>query len=238
MIYIRWNTSPAKYMSGLIILLLTPALLLNSACLPTLPPAPPIPPAPPPNEPPIISSLTAEQEVPTLSETQITCEASDADGDGLAYQWSADSGTIKGEGSSITWVTPDTAGNYNVEVTVTDDKGGTTSKHTTIAVIDKPNQPPVIIDLTRDGTPVTEQNRVREWRTITVHCRAEDPDGDQLNYLWRTTGGKINGEGSTVGWTSPGVPGDCTVTVLVTDGRGNKAEASVVFTVACCGGGF
>jgi hypothetical protein len=55
--------------------------------------------------------------------------------------------------------------------------------------------------------------------------------------MWRTTGGKIIGEGSTVGWISPGVSGEYTLTVVVSDGRGGKAEESVVFKVLCCGKG-
>lgn len=173
-----------------------------------------------------------------MSESQIVCEANDTDGDTLTYQWSADGGTIKGEGSSIAWAAPDTAGNYTVKVAVTDGKGGEATDSTTIAVIDKPNQPPVITGLTIDGNPPGEENRARQWITKTIQCTAQDPDGDNLSYLWRATGGKITGEGNKVSWTSPGVNGNYTVTVVVTDDRGGKAEASIVFKVACCGGGF
>src|SRR4030043_1377253 len=116
MTFVRWNPSPIKYASRLIILLLVPALLLSRACSATPSPTPPTPPTPPPNQPPIISSLTAEKEATTLSESPIVCEASDADGDSLTYQWSADGGTIKGEGSNITWVAPDAIGNYTIKV--------------------------------------------------------------------------------------------------------------------------
>jgi hypothetical protein len=173
-----------------------------------------------------------------LSESQIVCEANDTDGDVLSYQWSADGGTIKGEGSSVAWVAPDTAGNYIVKITVIDGKGGEATDSTTIAVIDKPNQPPTITSLTIDGSPPAEENRTRQWITKTIQCTAQDPDGDNLSFLWRATGGKITGKGNSVSWTSPGVNGDYTVTVTVTDGRGDTAEASIVFTVVCCGGGF
>jgi hypothetical protein len=235
MIYVIWNKSTIKCLSSVFILLFASALLLSGACSP---PATPSAPLPPPNQPPIINSLTSENETLVLSESQIVCAASDPDSDNLTYQWSADGGTIRGEGSSIAWTAPGTAGNYTIKAMVTDGKGGTASESTTIAVIDKPNQPPIITGITKDGSPLDEENRIREWRTVTIQCNAEDPDSDNLTYLWRATGGKINGEGNAVGWTSPGVPGDCTVTVVVTDGRGDKAEASIVFTVACCGGGF
>jgi hypothetical protein len=231
---LRWDTLPIKYLSSLILLLIVPTLLLSSACSP---PPPPAPPPPPPNEPPIINSLIAEKEVATLTESQITCQATDADGDVLSYQWSADGGTIKGEGSSINWVAPDTAGNYTVKVTVTDGKGGEATDSTNVAVIYKPNEPPTITGLTIDGNPLGKENLIRQWTTKTIQCTAQDPDGDNLNYLWRATGGKITGEGNTVSWTSPGVNGDYTITVIVTDGRDGSAEASIVFEVLCCGGG-
>jgi hypothetical protein len=229
------NISPWRNQSKSAILPVIAVLLLSSACTIFSPPPPP---PPPPNQPPIINSLTAEKEVDTLSESQIICQATDTDGDVLSYQWSASGGTIKGEGSSITWVAPDTAGNYTIQVTVTDGKGGKANNSKTIAVIDKPNQPPVITSLTRDGSLPDEENRIRQWKTVTIQCNAQDPDGDELNYLWRATGGKITGEGNTVGWTSPGVNGNYTVTVVVTDGKGGSAEASMVFKVLCCGGGF
>jgi hypothetical protein len=233
----RLNILPWHNQSKLAILLVIAVLLLSSACNIFFP-TPPPPPPPPPNQPPVINSLTAEKEVTTLSESQIVCEANDTDGDTLTYQWSADGGTIKGEGSSVTWVAPDTAGNYTVKVAVSDGKGGEATDSTTIAVIERPNQPPTITGLAIDGSPPAEENRVRQWITKTIQCTAQDPDGDNLSYLWRATGGKITGEGNTVGWTSPGVNGNYTVTVVVTDGRGGKAEASIVFKVLCCGGGF
>jgi len=234
----RLSILPWHNQSKLAILLITAVLLLSSGCTLFSTPPPPPPPPPPSNQPPIINSLTAEKEVDTLSEYQVTCEATDADGDVLSYQWSADAGTIKSEGSSITWVAPDTAGNYTVKVTVTDGNGGKANKSTTIAIIDKPNQPPTVTSLTRDGNLPEEENRIRQWKTVTIQCNAEDPDGDELNYLWRATGGKITGEGNTVAWTSPGVNGDYTITSVVTDGRGGNTEASMVFKVLCCGSGF
>jgi len=231
----KLNISPWHKQSSLAIFLVIAVLLLSSACV-SPPPTPP--PPPPPNQPPTINSLTAEMETSTLSESQIACEANDADGDILSYQWSSDGGTIKGEDSSIAWVAPDTAGNYTVEVTVTDGKGGEATDSTTVVVIDKPNQAPIITSLTIDGSPQAEENRIRQWTTKTIQCNAQDPDGDNLSYLWRATGGKVTGEGNKVSWTSPGVNGKYTVTIVVNDGRGATAEGSIVFTVACCGGGF
>jgi hypothetical protein len=233
MIQFRLNILSPHNRARLVILLATTALLLSNACATPTPPPPP----PPPNQPPVIDSLTAEKEILTLAETQIVCQASDADGDTLTYQWSADGGTITGEGSTITWAAPDTSDNYTIKVTVSDGKGGAVTQSIGIAAISKPNHPPVVSGFTIDGAPPVKENTARQWVTKTIHCNAEDPDGDKLSYLWRATGGKITGEGSTVGWTSPGVNGDYTITVVVSDGRDGKAEGSIVFKVLCCGRG-
>jgi hypothetical protein len=228
------SKSPMKCLSSVVTLLLVSAFLISSACTPSPPPPPP----PPPNQPPVIESLTVDKkEIPTSTEAQLVAKANDADGDSLTYQWSADGGTISGEGSTVTWTAPAISDNYTIKLTVSDGKGGIATESTTIAAIYKPNNPPVVTGLTIDGAPPLNENTARQWVTKTIHCKAEDPDGDQLSYLWRATGGKITGEGSTVGWTSPGVNGDYTVTVVVSDGRGGNAEGSLTFKVLCCGRG-
>jgi hypothetical protein len=231
---LRCNILSARNRAMSVILMAISALILSIACTP---PTPPPPPPLPPNQLPVIESITAENEVLTSAETQVVAKASDADGDNVTYKWSADGGTITGEGNTITWTAPATSDNYTITVTVSDGKGGTASESTNIVAIDKPNQPPIVQGLTIDGAAPTNENLARQWVTKTIHCNAEDPDGDQLSYLWRATGGKITGEGSTVGWTSPGVNGAYTITVVVSDGRDGKAEGTLVFKVLCCGRG-
>jgi hypothetical protein len=229
------NILPVKYCPRLVTLLLISTFLVISACTPS---SPPVSYQPPPNQAPVIESLTVDkQEVATSTEAQIVATASDADGDILTYQWSADGGTISGDGSAIVWTAPAISGNYTIKLTVSDGKGGIATESTAITAIAKPNNPPVITGMTIDGAAPVAENAARQWVTKTVHCNAEDPDGDQLTYLWRATGGKITGESSTVGWTSPGVSGDYTLTVVVSDGRGGSAEGSVIFKVLCCGKG-
>ena len=223
----RWSK-----LAAFLIIIVT---LLSSACTLFSPPPPPPPPEPE-NQPPLINGMTAPTEVISSTESQILCEASDADGDNLSYWWSApDGGMFKGEGDNVTWVAPEIAGNYNVKVMVSDGEGGEAIDSVTIAVTSKPNQPPVIINLTRDGEPLDEENRLRIWRTVTIECFAEDPDGDELSFIWSATGGKIQGEGDKVGWTAPGVAENYTITVKVSDGRGGEAEATMEFEVLCCG---
>ena len=210
---------------------ITVVLLLSSAC------------TPPANQLPTINSITAPQKVNSSTECQISCEATDADGDTLSYIWSADNGTIEGEGNSITWVAPDTAGNYTIKLLVTDSKGGEAIDSVTITVTSRPNQPPTItaFNVTPSNkpeitfSPPGEQISVSRHTTSAIQCVAEDPDGDELNYIWSATGGRVKGEGATVEWIAPGAADDYTVTAIIADGRGGQAEASIEFKVLCCG---
>ena len=219
----------------LLILLFITVLLTGSACTLISPPPEPPPPEEPQNQAPVIDSITAIKETIASSECLVFCRASDADGDALDYWWSADGGMIEGEGDSITWIASGIAGDYTVRVMVTDGNGGEAIDSVTITVTSKPNQPPVIIGLTRDGNPAKEEERLRIWRDTTIECIAEDPDGDELSFIWSATSGTVKGEGNEVKWIAPGIAGDHTITVRVSDGRGGEAEASMQFKVLCCG---
>lgn len=66
-----------------------------------------------------------------------------------------------------------------------------------------------------------------------VSSEASDADGDTLSYLWSAPeGGMIKGEGDSVTWVAPDAPGDYIVRVLVKDGKGGEAIASVTISVA------
>jgi len=87
------------------------------------------------NTPPEITSLTpSATNVARGGSCTISCAASDPDGDTLTYTWSADGGTISGEGSTVTWEAPTAEGSYTISVTVSDGKGGTASDSCTIVV--------------------------------------------------------------------------------------------------------
>jgi len=221
---------------GLALLLVSSVLLIAGACNNATPT--PTPPPPPANQLPAIDSLTADkQEVATSADVTLVAVTGDPDGDLLTYQWSADSGTFTGEGKSVIWTAPAISDNYTIKLTVSDGKGGTATASTVISAIYKPNHAPTVVGMTIDGAAPVEENTCRQWITKTVHVNAEDLDGDTLTYLWRTTGGKITGEGSTVGWTSPGTGGEYSLTVTVSDNRGGRAEGTVLFKVLCCGKG-
>jgi hypothetical protein len=66
----------------------------------------------------------------------------------------------------------------------------------------------------------------------TLAAQASDPDGDPLTYVWSSTAGTVQGEGSQVTWDPSGAqPGVYTVNVVVSDGRGGSAACSRNVTV-------
>ncbi|MFO7773190.1 MAG: hypothetical protein R6V59_04540 [Dehalococcoidia bacterium] len=172
------------------------------------------------NRPPVIASLEARAEwVPPSESTQIVCSASSPGGEELSYDWWVSGGEIQGRGATVTWTAPDEEGEYRIEVTVTDGRGGQDTHHITIRV--KDNRPPVISSLTADA----------EWSfpagILEVTCQAYDPDGDELRYGWSATGGDIDGAGAAVNWTGPEEFGEYHITVVVDDGYGGSVTETL-----------
>jgi hypothetical protein len=173
---------------------------------------------------PVITSLEAEAEwtVP-LGSLQVTCNASAPEGDELSYSWSASGGEINGEGAMVTWTAPDSAGFYDVTVTVTDGAGGEAMGQVTITV--RANEPPYIYSLVADADWTTPSG------SLQVTCNATDPDGDELSYEWSASGGDISGTGAAVNWTTPEEVGIYQVTVVVTDSHGGEGTRFVYLSV-------
>jgi len=174
---------------------------------------------------PAITSLEAEPErvIPSGS-CQIACNASDRDGDELSYNWSASGGEINGEGATVTWTAPHSAGSYNVTVTVTDGRGGEAMRYVNIEV--RANRSPTITSLVADADWILPPG------SIQVTCDASDPDDDELNYEWTATAGDITGTGPEVIWTAPAEVGIYYVTVVAKDGHGREDTRSVPLSVA------
>jgi len=64
--------------------------------------------------------------------------------------------------------------------------------------------------------------------TVTIVCAASDLSGGALTYQWLATNGSLDGgDKATVAWTAPEEPGQYTVTVVVSDERGNQSRKAV-----------
>jgi hypothetical protein len=188
-------------------------------------PPPPPPATPISNQPPQISSLIANPSgILYGGSTTITCIATDPDGDMVGYTWIANEGSITGVGNSITWTAPNKSGQYNVTVTVSDDKGG--SVQAIIPITVSANRSPIISSLVANPSEI-----LYEGSTILT-CIATDPDGDTVRYTWSASEGSITGVGSSVTWTAPNRSGQYSVTVIVSDSKGGQTQDNVTVTVS------
>jgi len=170
------------------------------------------------NHGPVITSLVAKPErVPPRGSCQIVCNATDPNGYELSYNWSASGGKITGEGATVTWTAPGSAGFYNVTVTVSDSHGAKAKDYRTITV----DNPPTITSLIADTGWTTPSG------TVQVTCTASDPDHDVLGYEWTAGGGSISSTGAVVNWTAPPEVGAYNITVVVSDSYGGEVTRSV-----------
>ncbi len=87
------------------------------------------------------------------------------------------------------------------------------------------NSPPEVTSLTAQPASVARGG------VSSLTCQASDPDGNTLTYSWTCSEGSISGTGSTASWTAPSTIGTYTVTVSVSDGKGEPVTQSVSVTV-------
>jgi hypothetical protein len=188
---------------------------------------------------PVITSLEAEAEwTAPLGSLQVTCNASDPDGDDLSYEWSTSGGNITGTGPEVIWNAPEEVGMYDITVVVDD---GQSRKDTESLVLIASNGPPPIIEdliVTAEHqylNKITTGYKVLKMMEYYIECIASSTSGE-LVYEWSCDDGEISGEGSMITWTAPDteVEVDVTVTVKVFDGIGNWVSKSVAFEVVFC----
>jgi FlaG/FlaF family flagellin (archaellin) len=190
------------------------------------------------NRQPVISSLAAEAEwTAPLGSLQVTCNASDLDGDELSYNWSASGGHITGTGSEVTWTAPEEIGGYYITIVVDDGQGGNDTG--SLILIAANGTMPIIETLI---VTAQEPKYLKEYswgykagkgKNYDIECIASNTSGE-LVYQWLCDGGEISGEGSTITWTAPDTSGYFTVTVIVFDVAGYMDNESIVFEVASC----
>jgi hypothetical protein len=205
------------------------------------------------NRPPAINSLVADADWTNPSATiQVTCTASDPDGDKLTYEWAATAGDVSGTGAIMNWTAPQEAGVCNITVVVKDAHDSedamfiplsvnlgtppTAEKLVVTAIgnnniyLRKGSSPGCDFDVWK-GTPTNP-------REYDIECIASDTG--ELFYDWSCTDGSISGTGSNITWTAPNkqstgtVSVEVVVTVIVSDGDGNSIAKNVVFYMATC----
>jgi predicted secreted protein len=186
------------------------------------------------NHAPVISAVTADKEVVLCSQDcEISCVASDPDGDTLTYQWAANSGSISGRSPTATWTAPDVAGTYAITIAVSDSNDGQSTSYLSIKVAEArgPTIEDLIVTPRFSKNPNPEEMYVSEGELCDIECVASGQDGDELTYKWSIDGGSLSGADSTVTWKASSVEGTYNVTVLVTDRQGGESRASVAIDV-------
>jgi hypothetical protein len=87
------------------------------------------------NRNPDISDIVVPDSLVISQQYDISATASDPDGDTLTYAWTVSGGSINNAAANpMKWTTPNTAGDYIIEVKVTDGKGGEATKSKTVSV--------------------------------------------------------------------------------------------------------
>jgi hypothetical protein len=190
------------------------------------------------NRRPIITSLEAETEwIAPLGSLQVTCTASDPDGDELSYEWTTTGGNISGTGHEVIWTAPQEIGMYDITVVV--DDGHDMEDTRSVTLIVATGTPPIIQNLIVTAKEpkylkeTTTGYKVGKTKEYYIECIASDTDGGVF-CEWSCTGGEISGEGSMITWTAPDMSGDVTVTVKVVDSEGNWVKKSIIFEVVSC----
>lgn len=180
---------------------------------------------PPVNHPPHIIELKTSPEIIAPRENcQISCIAADDDGDKVSYEWIANKGDITGSGHKILWTAPAVEGIYPVVVRVIDTGEGSTEGSINITV--KNNDVPTIDALWADV------EWVAPFESCNIVCRANDLDGDALDYEWTPLSGTVSGTGPIVVWTAPEQPGPQSIMVRVSDSYGGSVASLLTINVA------
>lgn len=239
----EFNARPSIKLAALVAAL--SLVSLNAACA-----APQTPAESQANRPPVIQQITGASDLLAATTADITCVATDPDGDKLTYAWTADNGTLQGSGPTISWTSPETMGKYNISVTAADGRGGEVTQVYAVRVIMNADgsitaDAPAVLKMSLPSKDtVIAAKRVRIWTSSPIECIVEGEDAGNLKYSWTSANGKLQAgkglslEGGTarkVNWIAPGAGGDYIVYVTVTDGSGNEAKGQVNFKAICCG---
>ena len=147
-------------------------------------------------------------------------ESFDPDGTQLTFHWSSDRDGFLGD--TATFTRQLTFGRHRITLTVTDGDGASESVTVSIAVRDATNTPPSV-----SITSPANNSWHLESDTIRFSASGQDPDGDNLTYLWEV--GEDTYPGRNADITLP--PGKNVVRVVADDGRGGIAIAYVTVNI-------
>jgi len=187
---------------------------------------------------PQIASLSAFSDwiIPGAS-TYVSCAASDADDDEIAYEWVTTGGEMFGQGRSIVWMAPPETGSYWITVFARDAYGGEARRGIPISV--SQTEPPTIGKFVVKGvdTDLLRQTdsgwKIFRGRSCSIECVVVDGDGP-FTYSWSASKGTLTADGAVARWDAFDGRGDASIVVDVTDIHGNVASGIVSMAVETC----
>ncbi|MDB5278073.1 MAG: C-terminal target protein [Ferruginibacter sp.] len=191
------------------------------------------------NHPPVANAGVDKSIMLPVNTVTLTGSGTDADGSISSYAWNKISGptggTIVSANAASTALNNLLQGTYNLELTVTDDRGATARDTVKIvvsaatAVAIGSNKAPVV-NAGSDKTVTLPAN------TVTLTGTATDPDGAVSSYLWTKIAGPAGGTITTAGaaTTSVGnlVQGTYNFELMVTDNKGAKSKDVITVVVS------
>jgi outer membrane protein OmpA-like peptidoglycan-associated protein len=161
-----------------------------------------------------------------LTSARIWTSGSAADGSALSFDWNSSAGEIVGSGPEVRWRPNQVApGSYIINVRAADTHGRAARCSLDIAVLQRPNRPPVV-------ACSVDQRALEQGAIAKLVATASDPDGDPVTISWSSDGGKLESVGTNATFDTGSLkPGAYSVVARATDGRGGSAECSVDLTV-------
>ncbi len=186
-----------------------------------------------PNNKPVISNITVSPaDLSGDRNYTLSAATSDADGDTLAYSWTASESNgnigrlVSQNSSSVSWVTPDVTETTNVTITLTVNdlkENGFTSRSQVFTVEPtRVNQPPTNLAINIADLNNVATTTFYAYRDYLLKGSATDPEGEAITWQWSANKGTIYSPTATsTRWLTPSTPQSAEITLTVTDIKGS-----------------
>ena len=178
------------------------------------------------NYPPRIQALATENLLVEKNSTiTIYGKGIDQETKDLIYTFFLPGDTVSSLERSVEWTAPDAEGEYEIKLIIEDEHQQTDTTTMILQVVAEINIAPEIISLTASSRYTSPGG------TIHISALVEDANNDPITYDWTSTNGGINGTGNEIDWIAPQEEGIITLHLVVSDGRGGSAAASITLLV-------
>lgn len=178
------------------------------------------------NYPPRIQALAVENTtVEKNTAVTIYGKGIDQETKDLIYTFFLPDDTITGLEKTVTWLSPDIEGTFEIKLIVEDEEGQIDTAFITLTVVEEINIAPEIIELT------ASKKYAVFGETIHFSSDVIDANGDSILYAWTLDIGNPLGTGTSLDWTAPSTSGIYDISLTISDGRGGSATKSISIVV-------